>query len=171
MLGDVKSPRAPSARSARSEAELSNRVDGDGQTALHRAAAANDLKTVLSLLRAGAEVNAKTLRGETPLHKAVLAHAADVARKLIENGAKVDLLDAAGYNPPSRSFDPPPGTAPSISRRGRGRSTSCATFAPWRGGQVTARGGPLAPRVCDRATATRPSTPHSPTASLNARRC
>jgi len=57
-------------------------VDLDGQTALHRAAAANDAAAVRLLLKHGADPKAKTRKGQTPLDLARKEQAAATAALL-----------------------------------------------------------------------------------------
>ena len=77
-----------------------NAAQGDGMTALHWTALANDLQTMNVLLYAGAATEALTRVGAyTPLHLASSrGHAAAVTR-LLEAGSKVGPFTATGVQP------------------------------------------------------------------------
>lgn len=66
----------------------------DGSTALHWAAASDDLETVDLLLRAGANPKAQDRYGFTPLYFAAANGSAPVIRKLLEAGADPNAADA-----------------------------------------------------------------------------
>ena len=72
-------------------------VDGDGLTALMRAAARGDASAVTALVGAGTDVNTshEELR-VTPLMFAAYFGKDAVVRLLLEQGAKANLKDAAG---------------------------------------------------------------------------
>jgi ankyrin repeat protein len=73
--------------------------DGQGQTALHHAAAAGHLEILRAVLRAGrdrARVNGRNRAGERPLHAAARAGHAEVVRDLLGAGARVRGRDGEG---------------------------------------------------------------------------
>ena len=72
-------------------------VDGDGLTALMRAAARGDLSAVTALVAAGADVNAPQAELRlSPLMFAAYFGKDAIVRLLIEKGASANLKDAAG---------------------------------------------------------------------------
>lgn len=79
--------------------ELAGKVDvnarfgGDGDTALHRAAARGQVEAVKLLLERGANVNALDDEGTTPLILASYRGHAEVAKLLLERGAAVDAQE------------------------------------------------------------------------------
>lgn len=71
--------------------------NGDGDTALHVAAAQRDGVEIATLLvHAGADVNALGNGGTTPLHYAAHIGQQDVARLLLDHGAEVGVKDENG---------------------------------------------------------------------------
>ena len=72
-------------------------TDPDGATLLHHAAGFGRLDTMMWLLDAGADVNAKTLRGATPLHWAI--HDEAKVRLLLTRGAVVNAKQFDGRTP------------------------------------------------------------------------
>lgn len=72
-----------------------NDITHDGSTPLHMAA----LKSVSTLLRAGADLNAQNHQGRTPLHEAVLREDHPVVSELIRQGASVFTADKEGRTP------------------------------------------------------------------------
>ena len=77
-----------------------NAAQGDGMTALHWAAANNDVDLAAMLLYAGANVRATTrLGGYTPLHLASQAGHAEVSGTLLGNGAAVNAATSTGATP------------------------------------------------------------------------
>jgi ankyrin repeat protein len=73
------------------------RASGDGP--LTKAVKAGDLQAVRTLLKSGADVNAKSGDGSTPLLWATHRSAADIARALIAAGAAVDTANDYGITP------------------------------------------------------------------------
>jgi ankyrin repeat protein len=79
--------------------ELAGKVDvnarfgGDGDTALHRAAARGQVEAVKLLLERGANVNAVDDEGTTPLLGATYRGHTEVAGVLLERGAAVDAQE------------------------------------------------------------------------------
>ena len=70
-----------------------------GETALHRAAKAGDLKMVQILLGHGAKVNLTDQYGETPLHFAIQGRNPEVVKTLLKHGADPDREDIFGRSP------------------------------------------------------------------------
>lgn len=64
---------------------------------------AGGVKSILQLLRAGADVNAQWGRGETALHIAAQIGRSDVVRVLIWQGSRVDPIDRYECTPLSRA--------------------------------------------------------------------
>ncbi len=73
--------------------------DAAGQTALHRAAMVGDAKHCQTLLKNGADVNAKNKYLYTPLAHAVIAHDAATVKVLIDHGADVAAQRRLGFTP------------------------------------------------------------------------
>jgi cytohesin len=71
----------------------------NGITSLHEAAEKNNVKTIIALLKAGADVNAKGKTGDTPLHAAAFGNAAKAIDALIKAGADVNARDIFGKTP------------------------------------------------------------------------
>ena len=71
------------------------RVDSDGRTALHRAAAAGDVSLVEDLVGAGASTDTKDDGGWRPLHSAASAGRTDVVAFLIGPLGGYPQIDAA----------------------------------------------------------------------------
>ena len=65
-------------------------------TPLHRAATSGDLAALRSLVRAGADLNARGAAGQSPLLYAVAAGQTQAAYVLLAAGADVDALSSAG---------------------------------------------------------------------------
>ena len=77
-----------------------NAAEGDGTTALHWAASANDLEMAKTLLAAGANVKAKSrLGGVTPLFMACRSGSAAMIELLIKAGADAGAPDSVGTTP------------------------------------------------------------------------
>ncbi len=74
-------------------------IDQTGATPLHYAAAGGNEQEVSSLLKAGANVNAKDEDGWTPLHFAAQSKSAGVAELLLAAGAEVNATDLHGNTP------------------------------------------------------------------------
>lgn len=101
----IESPVADAAESGDIEAVRTllrsgadaNTAQPDGMTALHWAAARNDLEIARTLLYAGATVRATTrLGGYTPLHLASRAGNTEAAALLLEAGADPDAVTTTG---------------------------------------------------------------------------
>ena len=75
------------------------RADEDGDTALMRAAAADDARSVEQLLAAGADPAARNHEGMTALHVAAREGAPDAAAALIRAGADVNVRAQDGRTP------------------------------------------------------------------------
>jgi hypothetical protein len=77
-----------------------NKVDGSGTTALIYAVNINQKESVIALLKAGADVNARDMKlGNTPLHHAILQGNVSFVRLFVENGADVTLRNNEGISP------------------------------------------------------------------------
>ena len=74
--------------------------DGDGQTPLHRAAAAGRHAVMALLLERGGDADARDDRGRTPLHGMVLWRPQrEVAELLLAHGASLNARDREGSTP------------------------------------------------------------------------
>lgn len=73
-------------------------ADG-GYTALHLSAQDGHLAVTVDLVKAGADLDAKTLQGDTPLHLAAGEGQAGATAALIEAGADVDSRSRDGRTP------------------------------------------------------------------------
>ena len=80
-------------------AEEVNAVTGDNVTALHLAAAEDNVEMMQMLLKAGADVNAKTSGGFTPLHWAASKNCVRSAELLTVVGADVNAASEHGVTP------------------------------------------------------------------------
>jgi len=81
------------------EKEEANKTSTDGTTPLHWAVRADDMKTVESLLRSGADPKAADRYGVTPLYLACVNGDASMIQKLLDAGADANLRDPAGETP------------------------------------------------------------------------
>jgi ankyrin repeat protein len=68
----------------------------DGSTPLHHAVRANDLKTVDTLIKRGADVTATTRYGVTPIYVAAMNGNAAIIRRLLDAGADVNSATPGG---------------------------------------------------------------------------
>ncbi|MBC6428354.1 MAG: ankyrin repeat domain-containing protein [Cellvibrionales bacterium] len=76
------------------------RRDAMGWTPLHGAAAYGSADTVRALLKAGAEIDARTTNdAETPLHKAAWFAKPDITAALLDAGADPNVRKDNGYTP------------------------------------------------------------------------
>ena len=73
------------------------RPGNSGWTPLMTAVAQNHLSTVSTLIKAGADINAKDQSGYTPLLIAAFYHSAAMARNLCDNGADIDAQESGGW--------------------------------------------------------------------------
>ena len=73
--------------------------DGDGRTALSRAADYNRTDVVRYLLDNGANVNKQDGWGGTALQWASRSNSTDVMRMLLQHGARKDIKDEGGATP------------------------------------------------------------------------
>ncbi len=67
--------------------------------ALHIAAKNGEIEVVKSLLRDGADIDAKHRSGETPLYMAALCGGEEVVKFLVMKGADIEAEDTDGYTP------------------------------------------------------------------------
>lgn len=68
-------------------------------TPLHYAAMAGRLDDVLTLLQAGADIEARDRDGNTPLHEAARCNSTQVALALLQHGAQIHACDNEGSTP------------------------------------------------------------------------
>lgn len=80
-------------------ADLNAVTEGAGDTPLHIAAEYGDAAIVDTLLKLGANVNARNLTRATPLHLAAAGDDAMTVAVLVMGGADVNTRDAAGHTP------------------------------------------------------------------------
>ena len=66
---------------------------------LHRAVEGNDTAVAATLIKVGADVNARREDGWTPLHIATRAGLTELVRLLVQRGAEVDRQDSEGSTP------------------------------------------------------------------------
>lgn len=71
----------------------------DASRALPDAAFVCDVARVRTLLRQGADPNARDAEGRTPLHSAVLGGSTELMEMLLSAGADINAPDAAGWTP------------------------------------------------------------------------
>lgn len=76
-----------------------NKVDENGFTRLQRAIIRNDLASVVSLIKAGADVNYRGGMIFPPLHLALDKDRQAIALALVQAGADINLQDAQGRTP------------------------------------------------------------------------
>ena len=67
-----------------------NKVDSEGNTALHGAVLQDDVEVISVLLKAGANVNQRNNRGETPIHGAIFLKKADILSLLLQKEANLN---------------------------------------------------------------------------------
>lgn len=70
-----------------------NWADGEGVTALHRAAEGGRIQAIDTLIKHGANVNLSSIDGVTPLHAAAIDGHTQAAFMLIDAGAHVNQPD------------------------------------------------------------------------------
>ncbi|MBN1550432.1 ankyrin repeat domain-containing protein [bacterium] len=66
---------------------------------LHDAANRNDINSVKTLIKSGAELNVKDETGDAALHRAVRAGRYDMVFELVTNGAAIDIRNKSGETP------------------------------------------------------------------------
>lgn len=76
-----------------------NKVDENGNSALHLAAYDNDIDTARLLVDSNADVNIKDAYGYTSLHLAAITDSYSIAKLLINNGGDIHALDDEGLIP------------------------------------------------------------------------
>lgn len=75
-------------------------VDNEGGTALHVSAPLGHLAVTLLLVKAGADLEARTPKGHyTPLHLAATHGRSEVSTMLVEAGADLEASTNEGYTP------------------------------------------------------------------------
>ncbi len=75
----------------------------NGKTSLHYMAARRGASMVKSLIKNGANVNARDNEGQTPLHIAAYNNNVNAARELIKAGADIEAVDRTGNRPLNRA--------------------------------------------------------------------
>lgn len=75
---------------------LAKAADKSGVTTLHNAVVSGSIDIARTLIKTGADVNAKNDEGQTPLHMAVVYGCPDIAKLLIDHGADKLLGDKYG---------------------------------------------------------------------------
>ena len=85
-------------------AQVDQPIMADGGTALHVAAAENDVAMVQVLLDAGADVRATNQHLRTPLMTAAGNGARECAQLLLDRGAQINAVDAYGLSPIARAI-------------------------------------------------------------------
>merc|ERR1719263_684217 len=76
-----------------------NTCDSEGRTALHIAAANDDVDAVCRLLEWGADVNLRDNKKQTPLHASAAGGHFAVTMLLLEVGAEMNAKDEREYTP------------------------------------------------------------------------
>jgi ankyrin repeat protein len=79
--------------------KLPERTYANGDTALHRAAAAGASRSAALLLEYGAKANARNKSGRTPLHLAALGKRKEAVAVLLDRGARPTIKDDDGQTP------------------------------------------------------------------------
>jgi Ankyrin repeats (3 copies) len=72
---------------------------------LHRATEGDDIRKVIELLAAGANVNEKATDGKTPLHVCAQANNTVMAEELLDKSASMKVVDHAGREPLRTALD------------------------------------------------------------------
>lgn len=81
------------------EAKLSDAVDEEGKTLLHKAVEEGDKEKIIQLLDQKIKIDVKDKNGYTPLHWAVLIGQEEIAFLLIARGANVNTTLPGGFTP------------------------------------------------------------------------
>lgn len=81
------------------EIKNKSKNEGEGETPIFSALFWNRVEIAETLIKAGANVNAKDDREATPLHDAISRNDVNFARLLLENGADLQATDGAGKTP------------------------------------------------------------------------
>lgn len=76
-----------------------NKINADGLTKLQVAIADNDLARIMTLIKAGADINFRGMQVEPPLHMALDRRKHHIAIALVQAGADLNLQDAYGRTP------------------------------------------------------------------------
>jgi ankyrin repeat protein len=84
-------------------ADVMARWPGDGGTALHAAARADQTTALQVLLGRGAKIDARNRAGKSPLHTAAREGCMDAVRVLCGRGANLNATDNAGWTPAHRA--------------------------------------------------------------------
>jgi len=98
--GGRKTREGVSKETAQVEAvKVSNGVDEEGKTLLHKAVEEGDKEKILQLLNQNINIDLKDKNGYTPLHWAVLIGKEEIASLLIARGANVNTTLPGGFTP------------------------------------------------------------------------